>query len=200
MGTHATGRRERNKLQTRARLLEAARHLLNADDSAATVEQIADRAEVSRATFFNYFPSKDDLMTALYGEHIEAFTAKVDEVLAIDMTTRDRILAIFTDFIRESTVLPRYMRAFTGEIERISSSAPEVLAQRGNEFMHQIERVLVAGAEQNELRADYDIDFLCRMVAAIYLSSIRYWAQDPRFDLAQSFAEAGRFAAESVTR
>ena len=46
----AMGRRERNKQQTRERLLIAARELLASEGSAATVESIAERAEVSRAT------------------------------------------------------------------------------------------------------------------------------------------------------
>lgn len=193
------GRRERNKAQTRERLLDAARDLLARRGAAGTIEEIAERADVSRATFFNYFPTKDDLLTALYRRHMDDFTDIVDALLAKDLGTADRIAALFTDFIEESASHPGYMRVITGEIERISAS-PEVLAERSRLFTAQILRVIAAGCSRGEVRDDYPARFLAQMIAALYLSTIRYWHQDPEYDFPASFERAGRFAAESVTR
>ncbi len=56
----------RSSEPTRQRLLEAASALV-AEESLAqlSIENIADRAGVSRRTFFAHFPSKDDLLTAV---------------------------------------------------------------------------------------------------------------------------------------
>lgn len=59
----AEGLRERKKRLTRTALHRAALEL--ADElglEAVTVEAIAERAEVSARTFFNYYPSKDDAL------------------------------------------------------------------------------------------------------------------------------------------
>ena len=53
--------RERKKLATRARLLAAAEDLFATNGyHATTIDEIAARADVARATAFNYFPRKEE--------------------------------------------------------------------------------------------------------------------------------------------
>lgn len=59
-------RRERKKLETRQALLEAAWVLFRDKGfHDTTIEEITDRADVAKGTFFNYFPSKDGLLGEL---------------------------------------------------------------------------------------------------------------------------------------
>jgi AcrR family transcriptional regulator len=65
MTTVELGRRERKKLATRAALSEAAVALsLEHGVEHVTIEQIADAADVSLRTFFNYFSSKEEAVVA----------------------------------------------------------------------------------------------------------------------------------------
>jgi AcrR family transcriptional regulator len=59
-------RRERKKLATRQRLVQASLDLLltNGYDE-TTVEQIADAADVAKGTFFNYFETKEAILPAV---------------------------------------------------------------------------------------------------------------------------------------
>jgi AcrR family transcriptional regulator len=62
----ALSRRERKKLETRQGLLEAALALFRENGyDETTVEEITDRADVAKGTFFNYFPSKEALLSEL---------------------------------------------------------------------------------------------------------------------------------------
>jgi AcrR family transcriptional regulator len=65
-----TGLRERKKAQTRLLIAETARRLFRERGfEAVTVAEVAREADVSEATVFNYFPTKEDLF---YGG-LEAF-------------------------------------------------------------------------------------------------------------------------------
>jgi AcrR family transcriptional regulator len=56
-----SGLRERKKAKTRTAIQAAALHLIERQGyQATTVDQIAERAEVSQSTFFRYFPTKED--------------------------------------------------------------------------------------------------------------------------------------------
>ncbi|MGI5157638.1 helix-turn-helix domain-containing protein [Microbispora sp. CA-102843] len=60
------GARERNKRETHARILQAAKVLYaERGVTGTTADDLAEAAGVSRATFFNYFRSKDEVLTAL---------------------------------------------------------------------------------------------------------------------------------------
>jgi AcrR family transcriptional regulator len=66
------GRRERNKLRVRAAIRRAGMELVaQRGFQAVSVEDIAAAADVSRTTFFNYFPSKEAVLAAPSPELLE---------------------------------------------------------------------------------------------------------------------------------
>jgi len=72
-------RRERKKLETRQGLLTAALTLFREKGySATTVEEITDRADVAKGTFFNYFPSKEALLDEMSVWHVEQLRTALD--------------------------------------------------------------------------------------------------------------------------
>jgi AcrR family transcriptional regulator len=63
------GLRERKRRRTRSSLVAAARRLTLAHGIGGfTVEQLCDEIGISRRTFFNYFPSKEDAVLGSTGE------------------------------------------------------------------------------------------------------------------------------------
>jgi len=75
-----TGLRERKKAATRAAIHDAAMELFDEQGfSATTIDRIADAADVSRATVFSYFPSKEDIVFGDAPLAIEALAAALRE-------------------------------------------------------------------------------------------------------------------------
>ncbi len=100
-----TGLRERKKLATRAALHEAALRLVSERGlGGVSIDDIAERADVSPRTFFNYFSSKDDAVLGLdpevSGQQIAAFLARpADEtpVQALHAVARAQAEEMATD-------------------------------------------------------------------------------------------------------
>jgi AcrR family transcriptional regulator len=75
-----TGLRERKKEATLERLREVALELfVERGFDAVSVDDIAEVAEVSKTTFYRYFPSKEDLLFGRGAEHIALVGAVFDE-------------------------------------------------------------------------------------------------------------------------
>src|SRR6266404_3794625 len=83
------GRRQRRREETLQRILsEAVRLFEKQGYTSTTVEQITEAADVGKGTFFNYFPSKDHVLLALFAalrvefEHLEQEAQEVTDVRA----------------------------------------------------------------------------------------------------------------------
>ncbi|MGI5498939.1 TetR/AcrR family transcriptional regulator [Lentzea sp. CA-135723] len=76
-------RNERRRAATRQSLVTAARKLLaEGEENAASIQQIAERADVGFGSFYNHFASKADLFDAAVTEAMEEFGAAFDRGLA----------------------------------------------------------------------------------------------------------------------
>ena len=65
-------RRERKKIEQRRVLLSVARALFEKKGYENTIiDEIAESADVSRGTFFNYFPNKESILNALFEEAVQ---------------------------------------------------------------------------------------------------------------------------------
>ncbi|MDR1448946.1 MAG: TetR/AcrR family transcriptional regulator [Propionibacteriaceae bacterium] len=68
-------------VRNRAAILAAAHELLGADP-AASMNEIAKKAEVGAGTLYRHFPSREELILAVYQQDIEKLVKSVDAVLA----------------------------------------------------------------------------------------------------------------------
>jgi AcrR family transcriptional regulator len=94
-----TGLRERKKRATRAAIHDAAMALFAARGfGATTIDQIAERADLSRATVFTHFATKEDIVFGDAPDAIEALTAMLAEPAAEQGT-----LATVRAWLRELT-------------------------------------------------------------------------------------------------
>jgi AcrR family transcriptional regulator len=144
-GAVTVGRRERKKQATRAALSEAALRLsLEHGVENVTVEQIADEADVSLRTFFNYFSSKEEAVVAgdaargeLLVEQFRARPASESVVTAL----RAAALAFVDDLVdgqrmqdlrmmrRSPSLLPHQLAAYAAGERALAIAVAERIGQ-----------------------------------------------------------------------
>ena len=77
------GLREHQKAGRRKRMLDAARrHFLESGFEAATIEAIAETAELSAVTVYNYYGTKRGLLLALVGQSDDILIGKINDFIA----------------------------------------------------------------------------------------------------------------------
>ncbi len=156
------GLRERKKAATRAAIRDAAMALFAEHGFAATtIDRIAEAADVSRATVFSYYPSKEDIVFGDASLAIEALAA----------TLRER-----TDGESAFTVVRGWLGQLQGWIEpelvlqlRLVREVPVVAARRLQHY-GDIERV-IADALQDDLGPGREL--AARLAAASLLAALR---------------------------
>ncbi len=107
------GLRERKKARTREGLAEAALTLFEARGfEATTIDDVAAAAEVSRRTFFRYFPTKEDAAFPHSEARLERFEALLAQAAGARPWDRAReaFLALASDFTADRAALLRQSR------------------------------------------------------------------------------------------
>ena len=137
-----TGLRERKKLETRRHIADTAARLFGERGfEAVTVDEVAEAADVSKKTVFNYFPTKEDLVFDLVDERNEDLVRTIRDRPAgqtLPEAFQERMLR-YLKFLREQP--PGFQRG--GIIDLINESP--ALMRRSREVHHQ--SVSLAAAE-----------------------------------------------------
>jgi AcrR family transcriptional regulator len=146
MSTHDAdqpGLRERKKARTRASIREHALRLFREQGYAATrVEQIADAAEVSPATFYRYFPTKEDVVLQ---DDLDVLTFEAMENQPADLSPLGAVRAAMAE------ALPKFTeeeRDRFRETTALTHGVPEIRARALDEFTRTIDLFAAAMARR----------------------------------------------------
>ena len=187
------GLRERKKARTRAAIRQHALRLIKEQGYyATTVEQIADAAEVSPATFFRYFPTKEDVVLqddidVISLAAIEGQPPELGPIAAFRAAAAAAYRALSEDD------LVRFR-----ETVELTAGIPEIRARAIDEFVRTINQVSGALAMRTGRNAD---DFEVRTVAGALVGVIMSvtvpettdtWTAEGMSDVAGLFARIDR--------
>jgi AcrR family transcriptional regulator len=155
-------RRERERDARRSALCEAARTLLAERGYAGTTTKaIAERCELSEATLFFYFQSKDEILVSLLFEAIDFWSRGLARIAKLRLAPEQKLARIWRFFSEVRAEHPEYLHlsAYLAQPHAASGVGPEVKAEivrrSGGNFM-QLARMLeeTAGAPNGRLLAD----------------------------------------------
>ena len=93
-------RREREKEERRTTILSHAKTLIQEYGvNSFSMQDIADRAEISKATLYLYFKNKDDLMNSLVSESCKEFVNYVNVRITNKMSGAEALRALWMSYI-----------------------------------------------------------------------------------------------------
>ena len=177
------GRRERKRLETRERIFRAAMELFGRHGFfATTVEDITEAADVGKGTFFNYFPSKEQLFSVLY----ELQLKRVSEARAAALSGKLSLRDLLRHFVRQITEEPgRNQLLARGLMATVVSSAAvremhlETM-RRGRQIMGEVLRL---GQQRGEIRSDLAPDEMIRVLQQSLIGTVLLWSLGPSSNL-----------------
>jgi TetR/AcrR family transcriptional regulator, cholesterol catabolism regulator len=175
------GRRERKKLETRERIYESGVALFATHGyDSTTMEQIGDRADVSRATVFNYFARKEDIVFEWFGRLRAEFARALaeDDQHTADSTSRlRRAFRVLADLYEDDPATGRAMvRAWQragGPLLADESDAPQLVADS-----------VRAGQQSGDIPRGVDPDRAALILFDAYLGVLYRWVLDETDQLA----------------
>jgi AcrR family transcriptional regulator len=140
------GLRERKKTQTRQTITDTALRLFTERGfDQVTVAEVAREAEVSQATLFNYFPTKEDLLFNRMGE----YEARLIDAIR-DRGAETSVVAALTEFL----LRPQHDRLssrdskFLATMARMVTSSPALVARERQVFAEYTAELAAVLADQ----------------------------------------------------
>lgn len=197
-GRQQPGRRERKKREVERRIRAAALALFRERGyEATTVEEIAERADVAKGTFFNYFPRKDALLEVLAEDLLEEVFDELGPVEEWTGTAKARLLRLFLCIGARVVRDPELSRVMM--IENMRRFWMRTEADPLEEDFHAlILEVLEGGRERGEIGADADLELAAKLLEAAYFTTAVEWMK--RGDPAEVYERELRGKFEIVFR
>ena len=176
-------RRERKKRESRARIFKAARKYFNEKGFEDTsIDDISREADISKGTFFNYFPSKESLIEAIGEEEAMDLQYFVDVDLAHIKSPSEKIYKVMKFFIVDTI-------SFEGLIGRIilyTTCNKGVKYCASDDMRKTIEQLVIKAQEVNEIKKDFNSFDVSMAIMGLYYSLILHGSSDSEKKIAIS--------------
>lgn len=166
-------RRERKKEETRLRIFEAAVDLFREKGfEQTTIDEITERADVGRGTFFNYFPRKEAVLSYLLGDAMARAEEESEAILAADQPTREKVASLFCRALAALEQDPELSRFVVREmLQRAFAGAPS----HDKPGRALLARLVQQGVERGEIRGDVPAYRLESMLIGAQMTTVMSW-------------------------
>lgn len=178
------GRQERKKREQREKIIQVAADLFNRQGFYhTTMEQIAEAADVSRKTLYNYFPVKEAIADVYLSQISVGLAEKNSEAVLQLPDTQSQLAAALTNAYGWVEEHPELTRVVLGYRMKKDDQVP--MAERNQTGTQSIvEAILTRGQQNGEIRNDFPVELLLMFFDLLRGSLTWWWLKDPsQFDL-----------------
>ena len=172
-----TDRKPRADAQrNRERILEMAKQEFTRSGANASLEDIAQKAGVGPGTLYRHFPTREELLVAVYRSEVEKLAA-AERTLADSMSPVEALrawLLLFVDAVETKQIIAPVLNTLVGDPKKVFEAS---YAQ-----IHEALRALVKRAiKSGDIRKDLDpINLLRAIVGVANVSASPDWQQSVR--------------------
>lgn len=190
------GLREEKKEQLKRNIYRTAGKLFREKGYEETrIEDITQRLQISRATFFNYYPSKDSILHQIAEEAVRFYRRRLEEEITARASAREKIHHLLEEMGKGIEADKRFYRAVFLEIMRgqMGLVGGQVLMEKAT-VGDLTTSIIAQGQEQGELRVAYPAQQLAEILVGTYNNVILNWLHsDTEYSLVQRLKEAADF-------
>lgn len=178
-------RRERKKEETRRRIFEAAISLFRTKGfEATTVDEITEKADVGRGTFFNYFPKKEAVLAYLSEERLAAAEENATALLADPAPAPAKIIDLYLLAIAPWQQDRDLSQFLFGEWLR-RAFAPTAEVEDG--WRKLIYALLDQGRESGHVRRDVNDERAHALLTSVHMTTLFHWLFAPAECMSRDF-------------
>ena len=173
----ASVRRPRSDAQrNRERILDVAKEAFTRSGADASLDEIAKEAGVGPGTLYRHFPSRAELLEAVYRTEMEKLAA-AEQKFAEELPPIDALrawLLLFVDYIAAKQLIAPALNALVGD--------PKKMFEASHTRIWEAIRALVKRAiKSGDMRKDFDpIDLLRALIGVANVATSPDWQQSAR--------------------
>jgi TetR/AcrR family transcriptional regulator, cholesterol catabolism regulator len=153
---------------------------------ASTVDLIATRLGMSKASLYTHFRAKEEMLAAISRETIEAFTRDLSLVLASRLPAEDKLRRVIRQHVQFVIANRSFLTVFFGEEANLPARFARALAAQKDRYDKGVERIVQQGIRSGVFR-----DVPARLVVFGLLGMMN-WVH-------KWYNPAGRWGAEEIS-
>lgn len=193
-------RRERRKLEVRTRILDAAVDEIDRVGFKATkISTICEKADIAHKTFFNHFPSKQDLLREIASIHLESLLQDIEETRKQPVSTRERILFFFERVADNSEAAGPMHRELVTEVIHVAHEM-KTESEQARMLHAAFGAIILDGVAAGDVVENHDHDTLTNMLMGAFYALMFNWANLEDYPIRQHALSLGRFLGDAISR
>jgi AcrR family transcriptional regulator len=162
--------------RNRARILKVAKLAFTRHGAEATLDDIARQAGIGPGTLYRHFPTRDDLIEAVYRSEVEKLTAAGTRFSATmpPLAAQRAWMLLFIDHVADKRLIIPAMDTVAGGSSRLIEGTRGIIYET---FLGLVQRAIDSG----DLRADTDPgDFVRALVGVFHTTAVPGWEASAR--------------------
>ncbi|WP_084105224.1 TetR/AcrR family transcriptional regulator [Demequina sp. NBRC 110056] len=135
-----------------------------------SVQQIVERAGVTKGAMYHYFESKDDLLFGIYERLLNLQKARLDEIIARGGDTEEVLRAVCEDVLETSIEHLDEGTVFFRSMHLLSEPRRQEVTRRRRAYHDEFAALITRGQSEGSFRTDIPV----AMLVAHFFSDVHY--------------------------